>query len=139
MTRIVLDTSVFIDHLRGFEPATTYLMGLEEGSLHGIVSSVTHTELFAGERMRSGEREQIEMLLSLLKTVEVTSDIAREAGMLLSRFRRSHGLTPLDAIIAATALTLDVPLGTRNVKDFSFVPGLRATCPYGGQSADDAV
>lgn len=137
MTRLVIDTSIIIDHLRGFAPATEYLMDLEVGSLRGVISSIAHTELHAGERMRSGEVEQIDMLLSLLETVDVTPEVARKAGNLLSQFRRSHGLTPMDAIIAATALILKVPLATRNVKDFSYIPGLEVTCPYGGQGSDD--
>ncbi|MGE5576059.1 MAG: type II toxin-antitoxin system VapC family toxin [Syntrophothermus sp.] len=130
MSRTVIDTSIIIDHLRGFGAATVYLKGLEEGVVEGIVSTITHKELFAGERVTDDERAQIEMLLTLLETVEVTPNIAREAGILLSKYRRSQGLTPFDAIIAATALVLKTPLATRNVKDFEFISGLKVSCPY---------
>ncbi|MDI3280834.1 MAG: type II toxin-antitoxin system VapC family toxin [Bacillota bacterium] len=130
MTRAVIDTSIIIDHLKGIPAATAYLKGLEEGTLGGIVSSVTYTELFAGERMTDRERRQIEMLLALMETADVTPNIAREAGILLSLYRRSHGLTPLDAIIAATSLNLVLPLATRNVKDFQFIPDLKVISPY---------
>lgn len=59
MKRVLLDTSVIIDHLKGHEPATDYLLGLEKGAPHGVVSSTTHTELFAGERMTASEQVQI--------------------------------------------------------------------------------
>lgn len=130
MKRVLLDTSVIIDHLKGHEPATNYLVGLEEGALLGIVSSITHTELLAGERMTAAEQAQIEMVLRLVETIDVTPKIAYQAGLLLARFRRSHGLAPFDAIIAATAMALGVPLSTRNVKDFRFIPDLTATSPY---------
>lgn len=87
-------------------------------------------ELFAGERMTDRKQREIEALLALMETVDVTSDIARKAGILLSVYRRSHGLTPLDAIIAATSLSLVLPLATRNVKDFQFIPELKVVNPY---------
>lgn len=130
MKRVLLDTSVIIDHLKGHEPATDYLLGLEEGTLLGMVSSITHTELFAGERMTAVEQAQIAMILGLVETIDVTPEIAHQAGLLLTRFRRSHGLAPFDAIIAATAMVLGVPLFTRNVKDFRFIPELTVSSPY---------
>ena len=130
MKKVLLDTSIIIDHLKGHEPATDYLLGLEKGTLQGMVSSITHTELFAGERMTAGEQAQIAMILSLVETIDVTLEIAHQAGLLLARFRRSHGLAPFDAIIAATAMVLDVPLSTRNVKDFRFIPEVTSSSPY---------
>ncbi len=130
MNRLVLDTSIIIDHLKGYEPATDYLLGLEAGQFQAVVSSLTHTELFAGERMTPSEQAQIEMILTLVETIDVTPEIAHHAGLLLAQFRRSHGLTPFDAIIGATARALDVPLSTRNIKDFRFIPGLTVASPY---------
>nr|MDQ2686882.1 PIN domain-containing protein [Armatimonadota bacterium] len=45
------------------------------------------------------------------------------------RYRLSHGLLIPDALIAATALVHDIPLLTKNQRDFRFIAGLRLL-PY---------
>ena len=45
--------------------------------------------------------------------------------------RRTYRLKLPDAIIAATALHLEVPLITRNVKDFKNIPVLKLINPFG--------
>lgn len=49
---------------------------------------------------------------------------------LLARFYLSHNLGPFDALIAATALGLDAPLCTFNVRHFRVVPGRVTEQPY---------
>ncbi|MBI2916471.1 MAG: PIN domain-containing protein [Chloroflexi bacterium] len=60
-----------------------------------------------------------------LATVPVDAHVGRRAGLLLSDAKAS-GLTVgiADAIIAATALMLDVPLLTNNVRHYLSIPGL---------------
>ncbi|MCQ3975644.1 MAG: type II toxin-antitoxin system VapC family toxin, partial [Anaerolineae bacterium] len=53
---------------------------------------------------------------------ETISDVAVD---LLRRYRLSHGLLIADALIAATALSLDTPLVTKNQRDCRFIAGLR--------------
>lgn len=51
----------------------------------------------------------------------------------VANFRRlhlSHGLGLVDSLIAATALSLNVPLCTFNVKHFRHIPGLITEQPY---------
>lgn len=51
----------------------------------------------------------------------------------VANFRRlhlSHGLGLVDALIAATALSLNAPLCTFNVKHFRHIPGLVTERPY---------
>lgn len=69
------------------------------------------------------------MILSLLTNftkIEVDNPIAQMAGYV----RRSFGLSLPDAIIAATALKLDVALYTRNTKDFEPIHHLVVEKPY---------
>jgi predicted nucleic acid-binding protein len=59
----------------------------------------------------------------------VDESIARRAGELGRRYRRSHhGLATADLIIGASALELGLELATLNVRHFPMVPGLAA--PY---------
>lgn len=56
------------------------------------------------------------MFEGLSGIVEADADIARKAGELLAKYRKIHGLNHIGALIAATALSMDAVLVTRNRK-----------------------
>lgn len=120
----LLDTSVVIDLLRGHAPALRFAEGLEDVP---ICSEVTRVEVVRG--LRSSERGAADRLLRSLRWAEVDEPIARRAGELGRRWRRSHdGLSVADLIIAAAAEELDAELATCNVRHFPMFAGLRP--PY---------
>jgi predicted nucleic acid-binding protein len=122
--RIVLDTSVLIDVLRGWEPATGWFAGLE--GVPGC-SEVTRVEILRG--MRSHERDLSERILGGLEWTPVDERVSRRAGELGRAYRASHpGLGVADLLIAATAVELGAPVATRNVRHFPMFEGLAA--PY---------
>ena len=114
MTELIIDTDVFIDHLRGARP----LVLIENAAY----SSITRAELFAGP-----EREEmlVEAILGPYAEISVDRQIARRAG----RLSRTMHLAIPDALIAATALEQGVPLITRNVRDFGRVADLQLRDP----------
>jgi predicted nucleic acid-binding protein len=117
---VLLDTSVVIDILRGAAPAVAYARGLPEPP---ICSEITRVEVVRG--LRSGERLATERLFATLRWVPVDEPIARRAGELGRRFRRSHqGLATADLIIAATVQELGCELATLNVRHFPMIAGL---------------
>ena len=92
-------------------------------------SEVTRYEILAG--LRSGEEQRTEELLAQLEWVPVNEGIARFAAALAREFRgESEGIEDIDYLedtdylIAATALELDEPLLTLNVRHFPMFPGL---------------
>lgn len=120
----VPDTTVLIDHLRGLPAAGAYLQGLDRIL---VASEVTRIEILTG--LRSAERDAAERLFRALRWVPVDESIARRAGALARQWRRSHGLSLADVIIAATAQELDAELATSNVRHFPMFPGLEAPYP----------
>ena len=110
MADILVDTDVFIDHLRG---ATELRAGRHR--LH--YSVITRAELFAGATGTDLARR----VLAPFREVSVDRAIAERAG----RIRRDAGVRMPDALIAATALERNLGLATRNTKDFESVRGLR--------------
>ena len=110
MADILVDTDVFIDHLRG---ATELKAGRHR--LH--YSVITRAELFAG----ATETDLASRVLAPFREVSVDRAIAERAG----RIRRETGVRLPDALIAATALERNLGLATRNTKDFEFIRGLR--------------
>lgn len=56
--------------------------------------------------------------------VQIDKRISEKAIELIAEYKLSHGLQIPDALIAATAVSYDLPLFTYNTKDFSFIPGI---------------
>jgi predicted nucleic acid-binding protein len=121
---VVLDTSVLIDHLRASTEASEYLATLDD---RPASSEISRIEVLQG--LRSSERRSADRLFALIQWVAVDEAIARRAGALGRRWRRSHpGIGVADLAIAATAERLDATLATRNLKHFPMFKGLRP--PY---------
>lgn len=121
---VILDTCVLVDHLRASEPATEYLAGLVE---RPSCSEISRIEVAQG--LRSGERSAAGRLFALIAWVPVDETVARRAGELGRRWRRSHpGIGVADLAIAATAEQLGGDLATLNLKHFPMFKGLRV--PY---------
>ena len=110
MPDVLVDTDIFIDHLRG-------AVELKAGRDRLHYSVITRAELFAG----ATGTDVAARVLAPLREVPVDRAIAERAG----RIRRESGLRMPDALIAATALERNFGLATRNKKDFAPVRGLR--------------
>jgi predicted nucleic acid-binding protein len=121
---IVLDTTVLVDQLRGSEMAFEYLAGLKA---RPVCSEITRIEITQG--LRSSERRAANRVFATIGWVPVSESVARRAGELGRRWRRSHpGIGVADLAIAATAEELGAELATQNVKHFPMFKNLRA--PY---------
>ena len=68
-----------------------------------------------------GVVEQFLLRFQVIKLDELTSDIGVD---LLRRYRLSHGLLIADALIAATAMSLNHPLVTKNQRGYRFIEDL---------------
>ena len=114
----VVDTDVVIDFLRQHDYAGELL---EHWAREGLlaISTLTHAEIYQG--MKSREEKATTAFLDGIMSVAVDVPIARRAGRLLSG-PRSRGVTVgiADAVIAATALQLAVPLLTNNIEHYPF-------------------
>lgn len=120
----VIDTSILIDLLRQLPAARDYLLSQAQVP---TCSEVTRVEVLQG--LRSSERRAAEALFEALTWADVDERIARRAGELGRQYRRSHpGLAVADLVIGATALELEQPLATLNVRHFPMFPRLRP--PY---------
>lgn len=124
---VIVDTDVLIDAGRNIGDAVTCLEQIEhQASL--AISNVSEMELVVGCRNKA-ELRSLDKFLSRFRVVklnEQTSDIAVD---LLRRYRLSHGLLIADALIAATALSQNIPLVTKNERDYRFIAGVRLL-PY---------
>ena len=125
--KLLLDTSILIDHLREDPRAIGVLMTAVERADELWASVITRSEIRRG--MRSAERAQTEILLETISWIDVSLGIADRAGELARAFRRSHpGIDLADFLIAASAEELRAIFVTRNVRHFPMFPDLQA--PY---------
>lgn len=126
--RLVLDTSVLIDHLRGKPRAATQLIPDAIARGDELWSSyVVRAELLAG--MRGEEESVTRELIGLISWAEVDESVSEAAGALGRRYLRSHpGIEVTDLIVAALAQHLDAELQTTNVKHYPMFDELEA--PY---------
>ncbi len=123
----VIDSSIFIDHFRGYPSATSFFESLIDEALF---SAITETELLTGSQCATAEtRKNILQFLAKFEKVNVDNSIAQLAGD-LSREHKNNGLEIGDALIAATALINKAELLTRNLKDFEKIKGLKVKSPY---------
>ncbi|MEO8677819.1 MAG: type II toxin-antitoxin system VapC family toxin [Vicinamibacterales bacterium] len=130
---IHLDTCYLIDLLRETArarpgEALDFIEGLDAAETLAVSVHVL-CELRAGaELSRSAlrEHEELDRLLGGLIVAYPDGRFAPTYGRLLAAVQRSsRPIAAMDLMIATAALLDDAPLVTKNVKDFSRVPGLR--------------
>ena len=119
---ILCDTNVIIETLKGDEKTIKIVesIGLENIA----ISSVTVMELYFGA-LNKRELNKIKKHLKALNIVHFDSDVSELAVSMIESYSKSHGLQIPDAIIAATALSLELKLFTLNLKDFRYIEHLK--------------
>jgi len=120
MSKVVLDTDVLIDLLRGRATARALLLRVTEQAIP-CCSVISVAEIHAG--MRVQERAPTTALLDSLVLLDVTRPVAELAGHFKQRERARH-LELADCLIAATAVTEAAALATGNVRHYP-MPELR--------------
>lgn len=127
MSNLLVDTDVLIDHLRGLEPAKRFLRGRRESGDSLYCSVITYAELLAGARSR--EEPLLRALLAALQAVTINEAVAEQAGLYCRRYSKSHGLLLPDALIAASAKSINATLVTLNVNHFP-MKDIQVLVPY---------
>ena len=125
-TPLLVDTDILIDYLRGIRPARELI---DSARFEIYYSSWTRKELLTMPGLRSAQRSEIIKLLSGLRLVPVTDEIASVYWQLLTKYS-SNGLLQADAVIAATAVALNAALITRNKKHFRFIQEIQLAPVY---------
>ncbi len=100
---------------------------MEQQAILGV-SVITQMELMVGCRNKR-ELRLLERFLRRFRILTLNDTMADTGVTLLRRYRLSHGLLIADALIAATALTAESPLVTKNQRDYRFIEGLELL-PY---------
>lgn len=120
MSRMLIDTDVLIDFLRGLEQARYFMANLPD---QAYISAITVAELHVGVR-NGKERIALTEFLDTLETIALDAELAAEGGLLRRDYGKSHGVGLNDALIAATALKSRLQLVTLNDKHYPMVKNM---------------
>ena len=120
MSEFLIDTDVLIDVSKGNTNAVNFLAGLT-GTIS--ISRISATELVVGAR---DKRDQlaIENFIAHYTIRELHRSTGIRGYNLLIDYTLSHGLTIMDALIAATAIEHDLTLVSKNEKHFQHIQSL---------------
>jgi len=115
------DTNILIEFYKNNPQITEELRRIGPNRL--AISAITQAELYFGA-LNKAELQRIKRHLALLTGFSLDIPISSRFLQLMETYSLSHKLSLPDALIAATALSHDLPLYTLNVKDFRFISGL---------------
>lgn len=127
-SRVIIDTDILIDLLRGKKEADALILSLERKGFLLYTTAVNAYELYYGAHKSTKKEKSLQatrMLLRRMTVLPFTIGAARKAGHIFSGLEakgQSVGLS--DAFIAAIALTHGCSVVTRNSSHFNKIDEL---------------
>ncbi len=114
MKKMLFDTDVLIEYLRGKDEAKAYIDNIKDVI---YMSSITMAELYAGVR-KGNESKKLEIFIETFEVISLNKNIAKTGGLYRNQYKPSHGTGLADALIAATAKEIGAQVITFNSKHF---------------------
>jgi tRNA(fMet)-specific endonuclease VapC len=128
----VLDTNTVLDYFRGRGRVAERLLSVPPSEI--ALPAVSAYEVWVGvlgPQNAKRRQEQFETFLAVVEILPFEAEAALQAAELRhSLEREGQVIGPLDTLIAATALSHGGVLVTRNLREFSRVPGLKTVNWY---------
>ena len=126
---VLLDTDILVGYLRGDEKASKEIETFSAKGQELKVSAVTAMELMHGAKLNPDadkKLKDVNTLLGRIKVIPFELKAADHGSTILTLLKKKGSMIGLpDIQIGATALALQDSIVTRNIKDFSRIPGLR--------------
>lgn len=99
----------------------------KEYAAHDLATSVvSEIEVLGYHSLEEHQKKEFEEYFASILVFDLTSQVVERAIKLRQRQKTGLG----DAIIAATALVNNLPLATRNTKDFKWIDSLTLIDPF---------
>lgn len=119
---IICDTNILIHAFNGDSKTIEALQSI--GYENIALSSVTVMELYQGMANKQ-DLAQMKKKIKYFDIIQIDTISSKLAISLIEKYRLSNGLAIPDALIAASAIVVQLELFTYNLKDFSFIPDLK--------------
>ena len=127
MEWVLIDSDLLIDLANNDLASKSRLIAESKIAILAI-SVITQMELVIGCRNKQ-ELEALNKLLLQFQIIQLSENISTKAEQLVRYYYLSHGLLIADALIAATAIELQIPLLSKNQRDYCFIQDLNLL-PY---------
>ena len=95
-----------------------------------MVSAISYLEVLGYHRLNETDKLYFQRFFDAVTVIDINYHILSDA----TRIRQKKNMSVGDAIIAASSVGMNVPLLTRNTKDFSLITGLKVVNPFEEQS-----
>ena len=118
----LLDTCILIDFLRG--NPNVYDLFVTDENIKLSMSTITMMELIIGA-LNKREVNFIQKAFSKIEIIYIDEEISKMAEDLVIKYSKSHNLQIPDALIASTAIKMNVELITYNISDFHYIPDIK--------------
>jgi predicted nucleic acid-binding protein len=89
-------------------------------------SAITFVEVLGYFKLDPSDEAFFKQIFNTIPVLDIDSEIILKA----TKIRKAHNMTLGDAIVAATALQYQLPLMTRNIRDFQHLPDLVIVNPF---------
>ena len=129
MIKLLLDTDCIIDYFKDQRDAKLLIQDIRKRRVEGYLSVMSLYELYLGVAGYPDEKERISEIQTL-KNWFFTLPLGEQAMYKAARIRAylktiNRSIEVRDLFIATTAILKNIPLKTRNKKDFQHIPGLK--------------
>ncbi|MDB9313348.1 type II toxin-antitoxin system VapC family toxin [Spirulina sp. CS-785/01] len=122
MQKLLIDTDILIDIANDDNTAKKRL--IQESQQYQLnISSITEMELIVGCRNKA-ELQHLNQFLNQFYRLNLNEVISKTAIQLIQTYNLSHNLLIPDALIAATVISENIALLSKNQKDYRFIPNL---------------
>lgn len=122
--RFLIDTNILIYYLNGTAPTNKEVeTALLDNNF--VISSITFTEILS---WKSLSEDDIQLITKRFSSIEIISP-DREISIEAAKIRRYHFVKLADALIAASAIHLNIPLVTNDLTDFKQIKELQTIYP----------
>ena len=123
---VLCDTDVIIEFYRNNGDIISELKTIGQENI--TVSTITAGELIYGA-LNKKELNQIKKDLNNLTVLSIDKKSCKIFLDIMGKYVLSHRLALPDGFIAASAMARDIELYTLNIKDFTFIDGLKLYKP----------
>jgi predicted nucleic acid-binding protein len=121
---MVIDTGIFIEHLRAKDKLGTTLYKISDNT-ELFISSVSLYELYMGATNKEKEND-VKNITGDLSVLPFTDTVAQKAAQIYHQLRQSNQMIEFrDIFIAATCIVNEMPIVTLNKKHFKRIDGLK--------------